>query len=107
MGQKQTRIRQGLDRRTKEEIEKWDQTESPEIPDWGWGTSETPGLPSGREEEIQHLSESPITCFSGSSEDGVGEVGGGGAMSQHLTAGMTKPGRLTTNLTKVCHKIIL
>ena len=37
----------GLGRRTKEDnIEKWDQTESPEIPD-RWETSEIPGLPSG------------------------------------------------------------
>ena len=37
-----------LGRRTREEIyiEKWDQTDSPEIPDRGGGTSETPGLPS-------------------------------------------------------------
>jgi hypothetical protein len=28
-------------------IEKWDQTESPEIPDRGEETSEIPGLPSG------------------------------------------------------------
>jgi hypothetical protein len=29
------------------DIEKWDQTESPEIPDRGEETSEIPGLPSG------------------------------------------------------------
>ena len=37
----------GLGRRTEGgDIEKWDQTESPEIPDRG-ETSEIPGLPSG------------------------------------------------------------
>ena len=43
----------GLGRRTKEEfnIEKWDQTESPEIPDRG-ETSEIPGLPSGGNLEL-------------------------------------------------------
>ena len=43
----------GLGRRTNEEfnIEKWDQTESPEIPDRG-ETSEIPGLPSGGNLEL-------------------------------------------------------
>ena len=52
MGQKQKKDKteiatRTMGRRTKEEIiEKWDQTESPEIPDRG-ETSEIPGLPSG------------------------------------------------------------
>ena len=44
MGQKQNRTRQ---KNKRGDIEKWDQTGSPEIPDRG-ETSEIPGLPSGR-----------------------------------------------------------
>ena len=49
MGQNQKRIRQKVRTRQKNktgDIEKWDQTESPEIPDRG-ETSEIPDLPSG------------------------------------------------------------
>ena len=52
MGQKQKRISQktetatGLGRRTREEIELWDRTDSPEIPDRG-ETSEIPPPPFG------------------------------------------------------------
>ena len=52
MGPKQKRIRQKeqqdyrqTNKRGDIYIEKWDQTESPEIPD-RWETSEIPGLPS-------------------------------------------------------------
>ena len=37
----------GLGIRTREEIEKWDHIDSPEIPNRGEGTSEIPDLPSG------------------------------------------------------------
>ena len=51
MGQKQKRIRQKKSDRTRQknkrgDIEKWDQTDSIEIPDWG-ETSETPRPPFG------------------------------------------------------------
>ena len=47
MGQKdKTERATGLSRRTCGDIEKWDQTDSPEIPDRS-ETSENPGLPSG------------------------------------------------------------
>ena len=49
MGQKQKKIRPratGLGKRTREEIENWDQTGILEIPDRS-ETSDIPGLPSG------------------------------------------------------------
>ena len=52
MGQKQKRVRQKEQRDYRQKnkrgdiIEKWDPTDSPEIPDKG-ETSEMPGLPSG------------------------------------------------------------
>ena len=59
MGQKQknykTERATGLGRRTREEtyIEKWDQTDSSEIPDRG-ETSAIPGLPSGAKVTYQN-----------------------------------------------------
>ena len=50
MGQKQkkdkTESATGPGRRTRADIEKWDQTDSPDIPDMG-ETTEIPNLPSG------------------------------------------------------------
>ena len=54
MGQKQKRIRQKEQQDKAEEqkmIEKWDQTESPEIPDRK-ETSEISGFPSGERETL-------------------------------------------------------